>query len=94
MSMGGHTTTPPSRARDRPSTYLGRFLYDTTTFTDRNLRFLIDSVGVENVIFGTDWPAPMAVEDPVRKIKWSKVLNGVEREAILRSNAARTLRLN
>ncbi len=82
------------KARDRPSTYLRRFLYDTTTFTDRNLRFLIDSVGVENVIFGTDWPAPMAVEDPVRKIKWSKVLNNVEREAILRSNAARTLRLN
>ena len=60
------------QARGRPSKYLDRFLYDTTTFTDRNLRFLIDAVGVENVILGTDWPAPMAVEDPVRKIEASR----------------------
>jgi aminocarboxymuconate-semialdehyde decarboxylase len=79
------------KARDRPSTYLSRFLYDTTTFTDRNLRFLIDAVGVENVILGTDWPAPMAVEEPVRKIRESKVLIDSEREAILRGNASRVL---
>ncbi|MGD0802717.1 MAG: hypothetical protein ABSA11_01425 [Candidatus Bathyarchaeia archaeon] len=40
---------------------------DTTTFTDRNLRFLIDAVSVENMIQGTDWPAPMAVEDPCER---------------------------
>jgi aminocarboxymuconate-semialdehyde decarboxylase len=80
------------KARDRPSTYLNRFLYDTTTFTDRNLRFLVDAVGVENVILGTDWPAPMAVEDPVRKIRGSKVLTDAEREAILRGNIARVLK--
>ncbi len=79
------------KARDRPSTYLSRFLYDTTTFTDRNLRFLVDAVGVENVILGTDWPAPMAVEDPVRKIRQSRVLTDPEREAILQGNAARVL---
>jgi aminocarboxymuconate-semialdehyde decarboxylase len=77
------------KARDRPSTYLSRFLYDTTTFTDRNLRFLIDAVGVENVMLGTDWPAPMAVEDPVRKIEESKVLTDPEREAILWDKANR-----
>ncbi len=77
------------KARDRPSTYLSRFLYDTTAFTDRNLRFLMDAVGVENVMLGTDWPAPMAVEDPVRKIEESKVLTDPEREAILRDNANR-----
>jgi aminocarboxymuconate-semialdehyde decarboxylase len=79
------------KALDRPSTYLSRFLYDTTAFTDRNLRFLVDAVGVENVILGTDWPAPMAVEDPVRKIRESKVLTDSEREAILRGNVARVL---
>lgn len=79
------------KAKDSPSTYLNRFLYDTTTFTDRNLRFLVDAVGVENVILGTDWPAPMAVEDPVRKIRQSRVLTDPEREAILQGNAARVL---
>ena len=80
------------KARDRPSTYLGRFLYDAATFTDRNLRFLIDAVGVENVVLGTDWPAPMEVEDPVRRIKESMILADAEREAILRGNIARVLK--
>ena len=49
------------RTLDRPSTYVDRFYYDTVTYTDRNLRFLVDVVGAERVVFGTDWPAPMVV---------------------------------
>jgi len=76
------------RSKDRPSTYVNRFYYDTVTFTDRNLRFLIDTVGIERMLFGTDWPAPMDVDDPVRRIECSSVLADAEREAILRGNAA------
>jgi len=79
------------RIQDRPSTYVGRFYYDTVTYTDRNLRFLIDVVGVERVVFGTDWPAPMVVDDPVRRIERSPVLTEAERDAILRHNTARIL---
>jgi aminocarboxymuconate-semialdehyde decarboxylase len=81
---------PDSRGKsqDRPSTYVGRFLYDTVTYTDRNLRFLIDVVGIDRVVFGTDWPAPMVVVDPVRRIETSPVLAPDEREAILRGNMA------
>ncbi len=77
------------RAQDRPSTYVGRFYYDTVTYTDRNLRFLVDVVGVERVLFGTDWPAPMVVDDPVRRIERSAVLTDAERQAILWGNSAR-----
>jgi aminocarboxymuconate-semialdehyde decarboxylase len=80
------------RTRDRPGTYVGRFYYDTVTYTDRNLRFLVDVVGVERVLFGTDWPAPMVVDDPVRRIERSAVLTDAERQAILRGNAARVFR--
>ena len=66
--------------------YLRRFLYDTVTFTDRNLRFLVDAVGADRVLLGTDWPVPMAVEDPVGRIERSRVLRDDEREAILRGN--------
>jgi aminocarboxymuconate-semialdehyde decarboxylase len=89
----GWSAFPDSRGatRDRPSTYLGRFYYDTVTYTDRNLRFLVDSVGADRVLFGTDWPAPMVVDDPVRRMETSAQLVDAEREVILRGNAARVL---
>jgi aminocarboxymuconate-semialdehyde decarboxylase len=74
-----------------PSGYLGRFYYDSVTYTDRNLRFLLDSVGAERVVFGTDWPAPMVVPDPVRRLERSEVLTDDERGAILYGNTARLL---
>jgi aminocarboxymuconate-semialdehyde decarboxylase len=74
-------------SQDRPSTYVRRFYYDSVTYTDQNLRFLIDVVGIDRVLFGTDWPAPMAVADPVRRIETSTALAPDEREAILRTNA-------
>jgi aminocarboxymuconate-semialdehyde decarboxylase len=80
------------KALNPPSSYLNKFYYDTATFTDRNLRFLIDSVGSDRVILGSDWPAPMAVEDPVNRIKHAKVLNSDEKEAILRGNLTKILK--
>jgi aminocarboxymuconate-semialdehyde decarboxylase len=81
---------PDSRGKtkDRPSTYVDRFYYDTVTFTERNLRFLIDTVGIDRMVFGTDWPAPMDVVEPVRWIESTGVLSDGEREAILRRNTA------
>src|SRR3990172_6975557 len=76
------------QSRDRPSAYASRFYYDTVTYTDRNLRFLVDTVGVDRVLFATDWPAPMVVDEPVRRIEATAVLAAEEREAILRGNAA------
>lgn len=78
-------------AEKPPSTYLDRFYYDTTTFTDRNLRFLVDMVGAERVVLGTDWPAPMAVVDPVNVIKNSAVLDEAEKSAILWENMEKVL---
>lgn len=75
-------------AQDRPSTYVRRFYYDTVTYADRNLRFLLDVVGADRVLFGTDFPAPMIVEDAVGRIERTDVLEPAEREAILRGNAA------
>jgi aminocarboxymuconate-semialdehyde decarboxylase len=68
-----------------------RFFYDCVTFTPRNLRFLIDAVGIDRVVFGTDWPAPMQLPDPVRWIESVEGLEPSEREAILRRNAARMI---
>ena len=87
----GWTVRPASRgrSRDRPSGYLRRFYYDTVTYTDRNLRMLLDMVGADRVVFGTDWPAPMAVEDAVRRLRSSAALTDAERRLILTDNTAR-----
>jgi aminocarboxymuconate-semialdehyde decarboxylase len=43
-----------------PSTYLRRFWYDTITHASAPLTFLVDLVGQDRVIFGTDLPFDMA----------------------------------
>lgn len=72
---------------DKPSAYLRSFYYDTVTFTERNLRFLVDVVGSDRVVFGTDYPAPMRLEDPVRLIDGYESLDRSERDDLLRGTA-------
>jgi aminocarboxymuconate-semialdehyde decarboxylase len=76
------------RSQDRPSAYARRFYYDTVVYTGRNLRFLIDVVGADRVVFGTDWPAPMTFDDPVGRLERMPELTDAEREALLRGTAA------
>jgi aminocarboxymuconate-semialdehyde decarboxylase len=39
-----------------PSAYLPRFYYDSITHSESALRFIIDTVGIDRVVFGTDYP--------------------------------------
>jgi len=45
-----------------PSAYLNKFYYDCLTHSEAALRMLIDTAGIDRVIFGTDWPADMAID--------------------------------
>jgi aminocarboxymuconate-semialdehyde decarboxylase len=72
------------QAARTPSSYIKSFYYDTVTFTDRNLRFMVDTMGADRVVLGSDWPAPMRVHDPVAFIESSDGLSESERDAILR----------
>jgi aminocarboxymuconate-semialdehyde decarboxylase len=89
LDQGWHVW-PDSRGRSQgpPSSYVRRFLYDTVVYTPRNLRFLIDVVGPDRVVFGTDWPAPMTFDDPVGRLETMVELTPDEREQILRGTAA------
>ncbi len=46
--------------RQFPSSYLSRFYYDTITHAGQPLQFLVNSVGQERVMLGTDIPFDMA----------------------------------
>jgi aminocarboxymuconate-semialdehyde decarboxylase len=74
-----------------PSTYVTRFYYDCLTHSEPALRMLIDTVGVERVVFGTDWPADMCIDWPVAWILSLQSLTQEEKEMILWKNLERLL---
>lgn len=51
-----------------PSSYLHRFFYDTITFHDKALGFLMHIVGSDRVVLGTDDPFDMSEAQPVQRI--------------------------
>ncbi len=79
-----HLTRPPSE-------YLPAFYYDTVTYRESTLRFLIDRVGIDRVVFGTDYPAPMVVNDAVSWILRMETIGDDEKQAMLSDNPARLL---
>lgn len=70
-----------------PSEYLPKFYYDCLTHDEQALRMLIDRVGVDRVLFGTDWPFDMAIDWPVAWLLGLESLTQSEKEAILHKNA-------
>ena len=81
-----HMTKPPS-------SYLRRFHYDTITHSDQILMNLIQSVGVDRVVMGSDCPADMSYTRPVDVVERLKELSSGERDAIVGGNAAKLLRM-
>jgi aminocarboxymuconate-semialdehyde decarboxylase len=52
-----------------PHAYFGRVLVDTITHDAAGLRFLVERVGRENVVMGTDLPFDMATPEPVAALE-------------------------
>ena len=52
-----------------PSTLLRRFYYDSVVHGGEALRFLVERVGADRVVLGSDYPFPMGDPDPVRTVR-------------------------
>jgi aminocarboxymuconate-semialdehyde decarboxylase len=76
-----------------PSEYLKRFTYDTISYNDEILEDLIDLVGADRVMVGSDYCFDIAYEEPVRMITRMKGISDEEKQLILGENAKRLLRL-
>ena len=89
----GWSTRPHVRANSSqpPSAYLRRFYYDCITQSDASLRFLIDKVGADRVVLGTDWPADMCIDWPVSWLLGMNNLSDTEKELILHQNLEQLL---
>ncbi len=87
MDRGWHGLPEESRQSSQPpSAYLKRFYYDSIVYSEPALRFLIDTVGIDRVVFGTDWPYDMAQDWPVSWILGLESITDKEKELILWKN--------
>ncbi|VTU23908.1 amidohydrolase family protein [Variovorax sp. PBL-E5] len=72
--------------------YVRRFYYDTLTYSKGGLRYLIDTVGIDRVVIGTDVFAAMDVREPMYLVDQLD-LPAASREMILRSNALQLMHM-
>ena len=79
------------KARRKPSAYLRRFHYDTITHSDGALRYLIDVVGSDRVVIGTDYRFDMGCMDPVGTLNAIKDLPRSDKGTILSGKSASNL---
>lgn len=77
-----------------PSAYLRRFSYDTISHAPESLRYLIDLVGADRVMIGSDYCFDMGYERPMEVITRLKGLTSADRVKIVGGNAARVLGLD
>ncbi len=75
------------------SAYLRRFYYDTVTHHPKIMRHLIDLVGTDRIVLGSDYNQDMSYQRPVEFVDSVPGLTASERSMILGENAARLLRL-
>ena len=71
-----------------PSHYMKRLFYDTMVFQPLYLRHLIEVVGVDHVMLGTDFPFDMSETDPLALIAATDGIDDEDRAAISGGNAA------
>ncbi|HKC98934.1 MAG TPA: amidohydrolase family protein [Methylomirabilota bacterium] len=90
-----HETRPEARVDDAglPSRYLRRFLYDTLVQRSDALRYLVQLVGHDRVLLGSDHPFWMGDPDPLRVVREAD-LDPATRTAICGDNAARLFHLS
>lgn len=84
----GHKVRKDTKAdtRTSPERLLRRFWYDALVHDPRALRYLIDRVGADRVVLGTDAPFDMGEEKPLQRLAELKGLKAAERERICSGN--------
>ncbi|MBM7367212.1 amidohydrolase family protein [Gordonia hydrophobica] len=74
-----------------PSHYLGRFYVDSVVFDERALRLLVDTIGRERVLVGSDYPYPLGERPVGEVVRKSDFLDEQTRALITHGNAERFL---
>ena len=78
----------------KPSDYLKQIYCDSLVYRTQNLKHLIDEVGVNQIVLGTDYPYGMENRNAVAHVLSVPGITDEEREAILGGTLARLLKLD
>jgi len=78
---------PKSKGAKRPDTYMRQIYFDALIHNPKALRFLIDLVGAEHIMIGTDSPFDMGDFNPVDKVEAVTGFTGAERDRICAGTA-------
>lgn len=89
----GHQARPAASVHTKSSPYemLKRFYFDALTHDPRSARHLINMVGADHVVIGTDNPFNMGYDDPLAALDAVPGLTPEERDAICGRTARRLL---
>ena len=72
-----------------PTDVIRKLFFDTVLHEPAAIRYLVDSVGADRVVLGTDYPFEMGDPDPIATLDSVPGLDETERTAILSGNAHR-----
>ena len=74
-----------------PSAYVDRFLVDSVVFDPAALRLLVDTMGEDRVLLGSDYPYPLGERPVGQVVRKADFLTPDQREKLLSRNALRFL---
>ena len=74
-----------------PSYYMNRIYYDIVVMSERSLRFLIDQVGIERVVLGSDYPFVPWDPSPTGWLQGLESITQEEKDMILWKNLEKLL---
>lgn len=80
-------------SKEPPSRYLDRFYVDSAVFDARALKLLVDVMGEDRVMLGSDYPFPLGEQRVGRLVREIAELAPAARKNLLAENAKRFLRL-
>jgi aminocarboxymuconate-semialdehyde decarboxylase len=82
-----HRDIARGKASRPPSAYVERFSCDSAVFDERSLRCLVDVMGVERVMLGSDYPFPLGEQRVGSLVRGAEFLSQADKDAILGGNA-------
>jgi aminocarboxymuconate-semialdehyde decarboxylase len=74
-------------SRYPPRHYLDRFFVDSVVFDPAALRLLVDTLGEDRVVLGSDYPYPLGERPAGRVVRGADFLTDAQRDKLLSGNA-------
>ena len=93
LDRAWHGRPEARRIPQPPSKYQRRLYYDTVTGSEEALRFLLDQVGADRVVLGSDWPFVPWKPSPGGWVQSLQSLTQEEKDKILWKNLETLLKL-